>query len=138
MNRMPIILDKLGKAEQLTEEANTLAKEFVQDKSIPLETRWEFFADNELGGQKSWLYHTKCLKDFNNTHGNVIESLYFYEDRGRREEIYFFDIVSNLVHDIGKIIKVSDKEAVMLTKEHVDEFKEELLANYISSCIMDW
>lgn len=39
-------------------------KAFVQDKSVDLDTRWEFFIENNLGKHEPWIVNWKSLEEF--------------------------------------------------------------------------
>lgn len=111
-------------------------KEYVQDKSIDLENRWELFL---MGGhlfaeEETYIQHFKCLND------DVIcfDSPPFYPDRGRT--IFCRDVVDTLIEfkeeNNYERVSLSCKECV--ENLNLDELKEEILEKFLWSFNFDW
>lgn len=100
----------LKQKQQLTPEL----KEWVKDKSIPLEERWEVFFKSELG-----------------------ENSTYYEEF----EHFFNEVYCNRLNKY-QTLKLKDVEEYdwfpELSHEELIEFKEDVLSRFINSFKWDW
>ncbi len=106
--------EKIQELEKLKLKLTADLKEWVKDKSIPLDERWEVFFASGLGD------HETCYEDFVNLNSDD------YCDRvSRHEVIYLSDI-----RDWGIDSLESD--------EDYDAFREDVLERFIKSFEFDW
>lgn len=124
------IVDMLNEQVALTKEA---IQEYLTNKAIPLEDRWELFKKAKLfQNHDSWSVTFKSLEPIG---GNDIfgPDGPIYADR--HQEIYTIDMVSNFEHDMAKPYQEFHHK---LTRELIDNFKEEILAKNLGSFTFDW
>jgi coenzyme F420-reducing hydrogenase alpha subunit len=111
------------KIEKFLQEKKTLIEElkkWVVNKSIPLEERWELFIKSELGD------HETSYWDFN-TFDN--EKFHDGEYRQKYQTLIPEDVINWATSKFNKI---------NATEEQINNFKEEVLKNFIKSWEFDW
>lgn len=94
---------------------------YIQDKSIPLEDRWEIFGKvpQELKEHKIWIVHFPSEKKF----GEICWYDDFYVER--HETVNLIDLVRSINRN-------------KWSQERIDAFKEDILQMNLGSFINDW
>ncbi len=103
------IVKFLVEKDKLTQEL----KEWVKDKSISLDERWEVFIESDLGTHKC------SYEDFAHFNSDM-----YCDDTRRGATIYLSD--------------VEDTYFENNTLEEINEFKEDVLNSFIKSFEFDW
>ena len=104
------------KIEQLAKQKQELTvelREWVKDKSIPLDERWDVFFASGLGS------HIGSIEEFVNLNSDD------YCDNMQR-------------HEIVHLGDVSDWVGSLTSDEAYDEFREDVLSKFIKSFEWDW
>jgi hypothetical protein len=96
-------------------------KQFVQDKSKPLNERWEIFVQSELGEKKSY------FETFDHKIGEKYVDLL--------EDKYSTHTVKNILDTIDDL---NEEENWNFTDEDINSFKEKVLEKFIWSFKFDW
>jgi hypothetical protein len=113
------ILEVIQRFKERRDKTKNLVKEFCQDKSIPLEERWEVFITSGLGDHDSW-YHDADGIDWDRytLHDN------FYCDR----------------HEVMKVDRMLTlaKQGNMFEENGEEAFKEYFLDKFVYSFENDW
>lgn len=110
----------LKEKEILTEEL----KEWVKDKSIPLEERWEVFVKSELGERISY------YEQFEGVESDGYYDNYYIEKYQTVTTGQLFEIASKPTY--------TNKEPELNTQEQKDSFREDVLDKFIKSFENDW
>lgn len=99
-------------------------REWVKDKSIPLEERWSTFIKSKLGE------HRTSYEEF-----EWIDSDNYYDDYHieRHETVYI-----DKLYEQGITPRYRTNQAELNTEEKQQEFKEDVLNKFIYSFKMDW
>jgi hypothetical protein len=97
-------------------------KEWVKNKDIPLETRWDIFIMSELGDHKIYIERFNC-----NIGNDYIENL---------ESRYTTEYVESILDWVEE--QVTDDETPVYTEEDIIKFKENVLEKFIYSFEFDW
>ncbi len=106
-------IEQLGK---LKVEITSELKEWVKDKSIPLDERWDTFFKSGLGR------HISSIETFVNLTGNDICSVF---QPSRHETIHLGDIAEYGISSIE-------------SEEAYNEFREDVLNKFVKSFEWDW
>lgn len=124
--------------------------EYIKDKKIPLEDRWNLFmeAPNILSESGAWIQHFHNIDDFD-------EDTY-YEGKSRHETCHVVDVVEHAFYQLDdalaeeiRLLDLSDpddlkeieekkQEYEARTKKTQTELKEHFLANNLKSFEFDW
>ncbi len=108
--------EKIQQLKDLKQELTLELKEWVKDKTIPLDERWDLFFQSDLGDHRTW------IEDFKNLDSDNIAK---NRDVNRHETIYLDTIEEWYI----KSIEDSEK---------YDEFREDVLSKFIQSFEWDW
>ena len=117
-----VLIDKLEETREKLGEIEEEIIPYIQDKSLPLNERWDCFINNDLGG------HDCYIQRFN---GSKI-GIDFIED-GWKEK-YMTLYVSDILEHDEKGNNITEK----YTQEEIDEFRENVLQKYIKSFELNW
>lgn len=114
--------DKIQKYEEDGQRLKDEVKQFVQDKTKPLEERWEIFCLAEMGERGDWVEDFDSL---NKVYGGEVS---WYDDFcvERMQTVYLTNVLDTL----------TSKDNI--TEEQINEFKEEVLQKFIWSFEFDW
>ena len=109
-------------------EAKKKFEEYIKDKSVPLEERWEFFclAPGFLKERDGSIVNFKVLDDCNIEY---FEGDMYYQ---KYEEIHTESLVERLEEELEELSERG------LTREGIDEIKEEILSQNLGSFKLDW
>ena len=108
--------EQIEELEKLKLKITANLKEYVKDKSIPLDERWNLFFESNLGS------HSNYIENFVNLDSNDLANS---RDYNRHETVDLQDLREYGVESIE-----SDKE--------YDEFREDVLNKFIQSFEWDW
>lgn len=108
--------DKIKQLKKDKEKLTLELKEWVKDKSIPLDERWEVFFASDLGKHSSW------IEDFVNLDSDDVAS---HRDMDRSETVDLQDIRAYGISSIE-------------SDEDYDAFREDVLTKFIKSFEWDW
>lgn len=171
-NQLELIQDKISSLREeiklKQDELSKLGKGFVQDKTIPLDTRWDFFVENNLGTKEPFIIRWNSLCEFESVRNFPID--YEYYERGRTiSTSYEAEELEQLIkdYDTGEYYEINEetiKEAMRIasdlkypldyidypwfrhdgirswvfTRDNYDAYREEVLERYIKSYCYDW
>ena len=113
--------DELESFLDLKESVASNLKEWVKDKSIPLEERWELFIKSGLGVYDSF-YHNFPGIDWNK---KTLYDDFYMEKHTTRDVIYFLDIIEG-------------DDDIEWDNEKDIAFKEYFLEKFIVGFENDW
>ena len=108
--------EKIEQLDKLKQQLTSELREWVKDKSIPLDERWDVFFASGLG------VHSGSLENFVNLTDDDLANVRDFN----RYEIVDLDYV----REYGSITLESD--------EAYDEFREDVLSKFIKSFEWDW
>ena len=123
------IESKIELARSITESAKKLFVEVIENKDIPLETRWNLWvnAPSEMKERQGWIVHFKNLP--NNLIG--VDGPIWAE---RRETIYCADIVDRLLAENEYHSDADDQ----ISRININSLKEEILESNLECFDYDW
>ena len=107
---------EIEELEKLKLKITTNLKEWVKDRSISLDERWNLFFKSNLGDHKNW------IEDFKNLDS---DDLVKSRDYNRHETVYLEDLKEYGVESIE-------------SDENYNEFREDVLSKFIKSFEWDW
>ncbi len=120
-------------------------RQYVVDKSFPLEERWNVFVKSGLGKIAAYIQHFDALNDFKGSVNNAVEEdLHDYQNRGTLIDLTELPDLLEEYEYIGKIFKVetsydgNEFKEVVFTQEHLNQLKEEWLTKFIKGYHFDW
>lgn len=129
------IIDKVNNYIKLGDDLEKELRVFVTDRNYPLDIRWNTFIQSDLGKNDPWIVH------FNNEKmDNYICSSFEAE---RYNTVVMQDMYENMlddlreVDDLGNEYYNTNRELGFSIKD-VDEWREEVLEEFIKSFKMDW
>lgn len=102
---------------------------FCQDISNSLEDRWNLFCGNDLGGVESYLHEF----DNSNIDNRFREMLDMPEIYGRGAELNLVNFLDEL--DVDEL-DVDDENNISI--DAINQAKEQLLAEWVKACKLDW
>lgn len=107
--------------------------EYIKDKTIPLEERWEVFveAPNEWKNNETWAVDFESEKLLKT--GNICWHSDFYIER--HEIIYVVDFVLDRLPEYLETDNYYGKDEI---KTIADAFKEEVIQKNLGSFVLDW
>lgn len=100
-------------------------REYVQDKSVELDKRWEFFMTHAIGRE-----HKPWIQRFASIDIDII-----YDGFSRHQSIDMNDIIDQLTL---KPNDAKDFGQLLVTPEQLLVFREEILESYVFSFDFDW
>lgn len=121
---------------------DTEFKTYIKDKSIPLEERWDnfkFAVENKIFVNiNGWVIHLKTLESSRN--------FSWYDDFGveKYETVKFERVVERVSDNLEEILEDPDYSEdfrdnyPIITREELNQLKEEILATGYSGFVMDW
>lgn len=123
-------------------ESKSSVSELLKNKTIPLQTRWDFFIKHGdiIGNTKSWVCHFEVEKKLipanlkNRVDNNYIGEISWYDDfyKERGNTIIMNNIVQSIYDSMDRFMKQG------WTPELVIEFQEEILSQNLYSFTNDW
>lgn len=116
------ILEFVKLRDQLTREL----KEWVKNKSIPLETRWETFLISELGDHRNWII------DIN----PVVSKHADYMNRYMTLELE--RVVESLEDELCYKEEVDLENLSIESRIQISSLKEDILEAFVKSFRVDW
>lgn len=140
--------DLKKKRDAAKAELEAEVKAFVQDKSKPLDERWQAFLDADVGSEDNWIQHFfKDKPKWKQWCRSDIED-YLYEHRNRGQEVAIADLDEQLAEMAKDEVEFEldgptyetreEKRKVKFTKEDYDEWREDILALFMKSFSFDW
>jgi len=123
MNEMQ---NKVKEFLKLKEELTTELREWVVDKTVPLEERWNVFCQSKLGD------HEGYYVDF---HPYISEYL---EDRDRHELINLESIVNRLIDWYADNEMENEVEDSKDPQQTLIDLQESILENFVYTFEYDW
>lgn len=140
---------KLKEASDAAKAAyETAVKAYVQDKSHPLDERWEEFLESDLGSEENWIQHffedKPKWKEW--CRSTIEDSLYDHLNRGQIVKIADLDEqLANMADEEEEFeLNGANPETyeqtriVKFTKEDYDEWREDILASFMKKFTFDW
>lgn len=116
---METMKEKVENYLNLQNEIRIELKEYVKDKSIPLDERWELFIMCELGNNEPYIEHFNSFND---------DELFAELELSRNEVVTSESIIDLLDTNIyGEYLYTT-----------LDDVKEEILDKFITSFKLDW
>lgn len=118
--------NKVKEFLKLKEELTTELREWVVDKTVPLEERWNVFCQSKLGD------HEGYYVDF---HPYISEYL---EDRDRHELINLESIVNRLIDWYADNEMENEVEDSKDPQQTLIDLQESILENFVYTFEYDW
>lgn len=120
---------------KLRDEIESVVKQYVQDKSIPLNERWEIFEQSGFGEHQCWIKHLDSLHDDIVMYDGLVHA-------DRMQSISVFTIIERYEDDMEDLDdeEKNDPDENKWLKYKFDPitFKEECLAKFIKGWDYDW
>ncbi len=127
--------DIVGLEWKVKEVKNEFA-EFIKDKSIPLDERWEFFkeAPEYLKNKSSYIEHfdAETLLE----EGEIVWYDEFYIER--YQECELVNVISSIEDRINSKDDYPHSRGADYSVEFLEAFKEEILQKNMHSFVHDW
>lgn len=133
---MSDFVDKFNEFLNLRAFFEEKLEEFVKDKSIPLDIRWEVFERSGMGESRTYIVHFKTLPEDIVTYEGLVHC-----------EIYQTMSVFRIVEDIEEYLEecnsgdAYDLRYKKMLDDHkfdIKEFKEECLSMFLKEYKFDW
>jgi hypothetical protein len=104
--------------------------EYIQDKTIPMENRWEVF----LEAPSDWKNHESYIQHFDVEKKLISREISWYDDFyiEKNETVHMENVIERLEEDL------EDFEKHGWTKDLISELKEEILQTNLGSFNYDW
>lgn len=120
---------------KLRDNIELVVKEYIQDKSIPLDDRWEIFEKSGFGCEKSWIQHLESLNDDIVMYDGLVHA-------DRHQAVSVFEILERYYEhkeDFEKKSYNADKY-LEWQKYKFDPvaFQEECLEKFVKGWVYDW
>jgi hypothetical protein len=125
MNTKQQILDFFEARDKIEQ----VVKDYVQDKSIALDDRWEVFEKSGFGSCPSWVQHLKSLHDDICIYDGLVHI-------DRHQNVCVFRILERYEDHLGY-----DTEKLQKWQKYnfnPEAFKEECLEKFIKGWVYDW
>lgn len=119
---------------KLRDNIEQVVKEYVQDKSIPLEDRWEIFEQSGFGDDGCYIPHLESLHDDIVMYDGLVNV-------DRRETVCVFNILKQYFY-AKKEYEEGDYTEDFIKWQNFNfdpvAFQEECLAKFIKGWVYDW
>ena len=112
------VVDLIKEYEELRDNAKKTLKEYVQNKDNPLEDRCHLFSTCDLPDDEDFIVH--------------FESFDLPLDDYRRYEVI------DLVYQIEYLEECLIDQYIKISREDIDNLKEEIFSKFIKSFQLDW
>lgn len=112
---------------KVKKEFEAKARKWLKNKKVPLEERWDFFIESELGD------HESSIVEFKNLDNDVITG----DNYNRYETIEISDLI-DIVEDAKRNDPEDEYYDETMAKTNLDKLKEEILSRFIKSFQFDW
>jgi hypothetical protein len=133
MNTKQQILDFFEARDKIEQ----VVKDYVQDKSIALDDRWEVFQKSGFGSCPSWVQHLKSLHDDICIYDGLVPT-------DRHQNVCVFDILERYQDDLSNASLYDDEWNTKNLKQwqkynfNPEAFKKECLEKFIKGWVYDW
>ena len=110
------LMDEVVNLADYQQQVVSKVKSYCQDKSNPLELRWELFSSSGFGENEPYIWRPECL---GRDHWRKL-------DYNRYEKV---DLVSYVL---------DNEDDDTYSKELLDSLKEAIMQDFVKSFIVDW
>jgi hypothetical protein len=119
---------------ELRDKIEDVVKQYVKDKSIPLDDRWEIFEKSGFGKHNCYIQHLDSLHDDICMYDGLVHV-------DRNQDVSVFDIIEAYKEAVESYDEDDDDEDILKWKRYgfdPDSFKEECMQKFVKGWKYDW